>query len=195
MILIDKGNQKQKNNPPIIDEVGIRVIEDGVENICELIKVVDAVITSDNEDVINVVLNGVGDLVELVCILDDEEIISELDDAILEDEGDGAVLDGVGEFGELVCKLDGEDIISELDDGDGERSVLDGISKFVELVRKDEVIIVDAKISVVAIGDMHVWLSNRVYPALHSHVKFEVSPGVGIHWVDELSQSSKPASQ
>ncbi|MEO0686651.1 MAG: hypothetical protein AAFY76_16810, partial [Cyanobacteria bacterium J06649_11] len=72
--------------------------------------------------------------------VDEELIISELDDDIKEDDGKGVELDGVGESGELLCKVDEELIISELDDDikedDGKRedvgkTVLDTIDDVV----------------------------------------------------------------
>ena len=112
-----KEIESKKNVSPIIDEVGIGVIEDGVKLICELIDEVDVeLITLEKNDVFNAVLDGVGESGELVCKVDEEDITSELDDPIIEGDDERTVLDGVGEFGELVCKLDNEDIIFELDD-------------------------------------------------------------------------------
>ena len=102
-----KEIESKKNVSPIIDEVGIGVIEDGVKLICELINEVDVeLITSENKDVLNVALDGVDESGELVCKLDDEGIMLELDDGIIEVDGNGPVLDGVGESDELVFKLD-----------------------------------------------------------------------------------------
>ena len=141
-----KEMESKKNVSPIIDEVGIGVIKDGVKLICELINEVDVeLITSENKDVLNAVLDGVDESGELVCKLDDEGIILELDNDIIDGDDDGTVLDwivldGVDESGELVCKLDDEDTMSELDDGiidgDDDWTVLDGVDESGELVCK-----------------------------------------------------------
>ena len=71
---------------------------------------------------------------------DNKDIMSEIDDDIVGNDGDGVILDGVGKLGELVCKLDEEEITSKVDDdiikGDDERTVLDGVGEFGELVCK-----------------------------------------------------------